>query len=124
MCGNKGKTVGAGLLVDEVVDVALAVDRDHLGLVAGNRHIAHQLEQRVQLFRPRMRVFDEFKAIGAHRIVGANRCGRRVVRKWTHADLPDWLDGVSVTSRAKCMQSGPALAINMHNSCTTLVFRS
>jgi hypothetical protein len=28
--------------------------------------------------------FDEFKAIGAHRIAGADGGGRRVMRKWTH----------------------------------------
>ena len=82
--GDKVETVGAGLLVDEIVDVALAIDRDLLGLVARDRHVAHQLEQRVQFFRLRMRVFDELEAIGAHRIVGADGGGRRVVRKRTH----------------------------------------
>jgi hypothetical protein len=82
--GDKGKTVSAEFLVDEIVDVALAIDRDLLGLVARHRHIAHQPEQRVQLFRPGMGVFDEFKTIGAHRIGGADGRCRRVVRKWTH----------------------------------------
>jgi hypothetical protein len=54
------------------------------GLVARDRRITHQLEQRVQLFRLRMRVFDKLEAIGAHWIVGRNRRRRRVVRKWTH----------------------------------------
>ena len=122
--GDEVEAVGAGLLIDEIIDVALAVDRDLPGLVTGDRRIAHQVEQRVQLFWFRMGVFDELETIGAHRIVGADRRGRRVVRKWTHADLPDWLDGVSVTLRAKCMQSGPVLAINMHNSRTNGVFYS
>ena len=82
--GDEVVAVGAGRFIDEVVDVALAVDRDLLGAMAGDRHIAHQLEQRVQFFRIRVRVFDELKAIGTHRIVGANNCRRRVVRKWTH----------------------------------------
>jgi DNA-binding Lrp family transcriptional regulator len=34
-------------------------------------------------------IFDELETIGAHRIVGANSRSRRVVRKWTHANLPD-----------------------------------
>ena len=76
--------MGAGLFVDEIVDVALAIDRDLLGLVVRDRHVAHQLEQRVQRFGIGMGVFDELKAVGAHRIVGANGRRRRVVRKWTH----------------------------------------
>ena len=82
--GDKGKTVGAGLFVDEIIDVALAIDRDLPGLVARDRRITHQPEQRVQLFGLGMGVFDELEAVGAHRIVGADDRGRRVVRKWTH----------------------------------------
>ena len=88
--GDEAVAVGAGLLVDEIIDVALAIDRDLLGLVPGDRRIAHQPEQRVQLFGPRMRILDELEAVGAHRVVGADRGGRRVVRKWTHGrNLPD-----------------------------------
>ena len=68
--GDEGKAVGALLLVDEIIDVALAIDRDLPGPVARDRHVSHQLEQRVQLLWPRMRVFDELEAVGAHRIVG------------------------------------------------------
>ena len=82
--GDKGEAVRARLFVDEIIDVALAIDRDLPGPVARHRHIAHQPEQRVQLFGSRVRVFDELKAVGAHRIVGADHRGRRVVRKWTH----------------------------------------
>ncbi len=84
MRGDEAEAVGAGFFVDEIIDVALAIDRDLLGPVARHRHIAHQLEQRVQRFRVGVRVFDELKAIGAHRIVGADSRRRRVVRKWTH----------------------------------------
>ncbi len=82
--GDKVKAVGAGLLVDEVVDVALAIDRDLLAAVARDRRIAHQLEQPVQRRRVGVRIFDEFEAVGAHRVVGADDRCRRVVRKWTH----------------------------------------
>jgi hypothetical protein len=82
--GDKAKAVGAGLLVDQIIDIALAIDRDLFGAVAGDRHVTHQLEQRVQRFRIGVRVFDEFEAVGAHRIIGGDRRGRRVVRKWTH----------------------------------------
>ena len=84
MRGDEIEAVGAGRFVDEIIDIALAIDRDLLGLVAGDRRIAHQLEQRVQLFRLRVGVFDELETVGAHRIVGADGRGRRVVRKWTH----------------------------------------
>ena len=105
MRGDEIEAVSAGLLVDEIIDVALAIDRDLLGLVAGDRHIAHQLEQRVQFFGTRVCIFDEFETIGAHRIVGADDGGRRVVRKWTHGgNSLIWLFGVSATSGAKCMQ--------------------
>ena len=76
--------MGAGLFIDEVIDIALAIDRDLFGLVPRDRRIAHQLEQRMQLFGPGMRIFDELKTVGAHRVVGANRGGRTVMRKWTH----------------------------------------
>ncbi len=84
MRGDEVKAVGAGLLVEEVVDVALAVDGDLLAAAARHRRVAHQLEQSVQRLRLGMRVFDELEAVGAHRIVGADDRGRRVVRKWTH----------------------------------------
>ncbi len=104
MRGNKAEAVGAGLFVDEIIDVALAVDRDLPGLVARDRHVAHQLEQRVQRFGPGVRVFDELKSVGAHRIVGANGRRRRVVRKWTHRWSP-WLQHrYSLTNPAMCMQ--------------------
>ncbi len=87
MRGDKIVAVGAGLLVDEIIDVALAIDRDLFGLVARDRRKTHQLEQRVQLFGPRMRIFDELETVGAHRVVGADGGGRRVVRKWTHGGI-------------------------------------
>ena len=87
MGGDEIEAVGARLFVDEIVDVALAIDRDLLGLVAGDRRKAHQLEQRVQFRGIGMGVFDELETIGAHRIVGADSGGRRVVRKRTHGGI-------------------------------------
>jgi hypothetical protein len=84
MRGDKAMTMRARRFIDEVIDVALAIDRDVPGPVARHRHITHQPEQRLQLFRSRMRVFDKLKALGAHRIVGADDRCRRIVRKWTH----------------------------------------
>ncbi len=68
--GDEIEAMGAGRFVDEIIDVALAIDRDLLGLVARDLRITHQPEQRVQLFGLRMRVFDKLEAVGAHRIVG------------------------------------------------------
>jgi hypothetical protein len=89
MRGNEAMAVGARFFVDEIIDIALAIDGDLFGLVAGDRRIAHQLEQRVQFFGPRVGVFDELEAVGAHRIVGADGRGRRVMRKWTHGWTPE-----------------------------------
>ena len=87
MRGDKIVAMGAGLLVNEIVHVALAIDRDRLGLVAGDRREPHQAEQRVQLFRLGMGVFDELEAVGTHRVVFGNNGGRCIVRKRTHGDL-------------------------------------
>ena len=84
---HETETVGAGLFVDEIIDVALAVDRDVFCPVAGDRRIAHQFEQRMQFRGIRMRIFDELEAIGAHRIVGTDGGCRRVVRKRTHGGI-------------------------------------
>ncbi len=80
--------VGARLFVDQIVHVALTIDRDRLGLVAGDRREPHQPEQRVELFGLRMGIFDKLEAVGTHRIVLGNDGSRRVVRKRTHGDLP------------------------------------
>jgi hypothetical protein len=88
------EAMAARLLVDEIVDVALPVERDLLGPVPRDRLIAHQLEQPMQGFGIRMRILDEFEAVGAHRIVGRDGGGWRVVRKRSH-----WL--FSVRSRTE-----------------------
>ena len=84
MCCDEIDTVAAGFLVDEVVDIALAIERDLLAPVPRHRRIAHQSEQRVQRLPIGMRIFDELEPVGAHRIVGADGGGRCVVRKRTH----------------------------------------
>ena len=86
--GDEAQAVAAGLFVDEIIDVALAIDRDLLGLVARDRRVAHPLEQRMQFFGFGMGIFDELEAVGAHRIVGADCRGRGIVRKWTHGKPP------------------------------------
>ena len=95
--GDKVEAVRAGLLIDEIVDIALAINRDLLAAVERDRDIAHQLEQRVQLFRLGVRIFDELETIGAHRVVGADGGGRRVVRKRTHGESPR-IDGTELPS--------------------------
>src|SRR6266705_2009546 len=61
MRGHEVEAMGAWLFIDEIIDVALTIDRDVFGLVAGDRHITHQLEQCVQFGRVRVGVFDELE---------------------------------------------------------------
>src|SRR6185437_10052281 len=111
--GDEGKAVASGFFIDEIVDVALAIDRDLPGAVAGDRGISHQPEQRVQLLGLGMGVFDEFEAVGPHRIGGRYRRRRRVMREWTHGESP--ASGCSVFYLgANCVQNSRHVAINMH----------
>jgi hypothetical protein len=107
--GDEAGAVAARLLIDQIIDVALAIDRDLLGLVAGDRRIAHQPEKRMQLFGLGMRVLDELEAVGAHRIVGADGGGRRVVRKRTHGESPKliWIN-IDRNGAKWCKQPGLA----------------
>src|SRR3954467_15548922 len=77
--GDEIEAEGARLFIDEVIDVALTIERDLFGPVAPHRRVTHQLAQRSQFFRPRVPVFDELETVGAHRIFGADGCGWRVV---------------------------------------------
>jgi hypothetical protein len=76
--------VAAGLLVQQVVHVALAVEGDRPRAVPGDGREPHLLEQGVQRLRLRMRVLDEFEAVGAGGVLRRDLRGRRVVRKRTH----------------------------------------
>ena len=113
MRGNEAMAMGAGLLVDEIIDIALAIDGDLLGPVAGDRRVAHQPEQRVQFFGIRVRIFDELETVGAHRIVGADGGGRRVVRKRTHGENSRKLIWINIGRiRRKVHANRPALGYN------------
>ncbi len=79
----------AGLGIEHVVDVALPVDRDVLGLVLRHRPVAHAREEARKLLRLRVGEFDELEAVGPDRIVGADGGGRCVVRERTHGCLRD-----------------------------------
>ncbi len=85
---DEAMTVGARLFVDQVIDVALAIHRDRLGLVARHRRKTHQPEQGMKLLGLRVRIFDELEAVGAHRVVIGNGGGGRIVRKRTHGKSP------------------------------------
>ena len=87
--GDEARRERAGLGVEHVVDVALPVDRDVLGLVLGDRPVAHSREQARELLRLRVGEFDELEAVGPDRIVGADGGGRCVVRERTHDSLRD-----------------------------------
>jgi len=82
--GNETGRECARLGIEDVIDVALAIDRDGLGLVSGHGRIAHALEQRCQFARPRMGKLDELETVGAGRVLPADFGGRCVVRKRAH----------------------------------------
>jgi DNA-binding Lrp family transcriptional regulator len=85
-------------------------------LVARDRDEAHQFEQRVQLPGLGVGIFDELEAVGAHRIVGADGGGRRVVRKRTHGGkLPRLLEAVSAESGAMGVHTGSQQARIVHD---------
>jgi hypothetical protein len=94
--GGHAGTVGFGeahgvvawLLVQQVVDVALPVQRHGLAAVPCHGGEAHPTEQHMQLLRLRMGVFHEGEAIGAHRVVLVDGRAWCVVRKRTHLMLP------------------------------------
>ena len=63
----------ARLGVDDEVDVALAVERDVLALVLGDRGKAHLAEQGAQQLGIGRGIFDEFEPVGAHRVFKPER---------------------------------------------------
>ena len=67
----RGEAVRLG--IDDEVDVALPVQRDVLALVPGDRREAHLGEQAAQQFGIGRGIFDEFEAVGTHRILKAQR---------------------------------------------------
>ena len=81
---DKPGGVAAGLLVDQVVDVTLAVERHGARAMPGDSGEAHSAEQRVQLARIGMRELDEGKAVEAGRILRRDGCRCGVVGKRTH----------------------------------------
>ena len=74
MLARKALGKGVGFGVDNEVDFALTVERDLLAPVSGHRNKAHLLEQPAQFFGFGGCVLDEFKAVGAHRVVPGCNC--------------------------------------------------
>src|SRR5450432_3130337 len=104
--GAGARAMGAGKLlrktvvlrVDDEVDVALIVQGHVLRTMPRNRPQAHAFEQTTQQFRIRRGVLDEFEAVGAHRIGGAQleahddtvalpRTLMAVPKTWSHSDV-------------------------------------
>src|ERR1700722_1043469 len=84
---RKIRAMRAGLFIDEVADVALAIEGDRLPLVPRDGSKAHQAEQVVQVLRLGMRIFDEFEAVSSGRIMVGNLSRRRIMRKGSHGEL-------------------------------------
>ena len=84
MLGGEIHRVAAGFLVDQIIHLALAIERDLLRPVPCHRLVAHHAEEMVQRLRFGMRIFDETEAVGAGRIKLADLRRRRVVRIGSH----------------------------------------
>ena len=86
---ERGKACGvrSGLLVHEIVDIALPIDGDRFGAMLGDGSKTHAPKEGMQLHRLWMRKLDECKTVGAHRVLRADGCGRRIVWKRTHAKI-------------------------------------
>jgi hypothetical protein len=76
-----------GLCVDDVIHIALAVERDILGAVLGDRREPHQAEGPVKFRRIRMREFHEFETVGPHRVGGCDGGWRSVEGEGSHGRL-------------------------------------
>ena len=63
---GEGLAEAVGLGIDDEIDVALAVEGDLLGAVAGHGAEAQALEEPAQRGGIGGGVFDEFEAVGAH----------------------------------------------------------
>ena len=70
--------------IQEIVDIALTIERDVLAVMPGDRLEAHLAKQSVKNLRLRMGELDEFEAVGAGGVRLADRRLGRVVRKRTH----------------------------------------
>ena len=87
MLRDEARGMGARLAIDDVVDVALAIERDVARLVPRHLDIAHPREQRFELSGLRVSELDEFESVGAGGVIGADRGRRCVVGEWTHRDV-------------------------------------
>ena len=76
--------VAAGLVVQDVGDVALLPKLDRFGLVPRGQGIAHPSEDRAQFFGVRMGEFDELEPVGPGGVLGRDHRAGSVVRKGAH----------------------------------------
>ena len=117
---NEVRGIGARLLVDEVVHVALPVEAHIPVAVPGDEREAHRAEQLVQRSGVGMGVFDELEAVGSHRIVCVDLRSGGIVRKGAHGDLRF----VVLAGRrldhgvhARCVRNSLAGGASAHGSC-------
>jgi hypothetical protein len=76
------------LAVENVVDIALAIERYVAGLVSGNIRVTHTLKKYFQLLRLTMGKLDEFEPVSARGISRADAGWGCVVGKRTHVFPP------------------------------------
>ena len=88
MLGREALREGAGLRVDDEVDVALAIERDVLRAVFRDHAEAHDLEQAIQRLRIGMAELHELEAVGSHGVLFGYGGWRRIVRERSHGQSP------------------------------------
>ena len=86
--GREALREGAGLRVDDEVDVALAIERDVLRAVFRDHAEAHDLEQAIQRLRIGMAELHELEAVGSHGVLFGYGGWRRIVRERSHCFPP------------------------------------
>jgi DNA-binding Lrp family transcriptional regulator len=84
MLFHEARSVGAGLCIYDIVDIALPPNGDILGPVLGDRDKAHTTEQLSELFRLRMGKFHKLETVSTSRIFRADGGGRRIMWKGSH----------------------------------------
>jgi hypothetical protein len=84
---DKAAGVAAGVVVQDIGDVALLPKFDGAGVVTRRQHIAHAGEQLAQLFGLGVGEFDKFEPVGAGRVGRADRGFGGGVGERTHGDV-------------------------------------
>ena len=104
-----------GLGIDDEIDAALAVQQHVFVAVAGDRREAHALEQRAHRGWVRRGIFDEFEAVGTHRVVpGGELHGGASLRQTKAPTVERAARNVSPTLGVWWVTCAPMLEVRSH----------